>query len=82
MFFESNCKSCGGSGTTTVSMVEFVETVIAGLQINRGYNEAANKIMAIKAIRDLAAQNHLPAGLKQCKDFVEAIQTFESALRE
>lgn len=78
MFFEVPCNSCGGGGRQSVSMVDFVEAAIEGLQMNHG---AANKINAIKAIRQLASDNHLPAGLKACKDFVEALTTFENQLR-
>ncbi len=78
MFFESDCTHCGGSGVKSVSMVDFLNAVIEGLSVN---HEAANKIMAIKAVRQLASDNHLPAGLRDCKDFVEAIQTFERSLR-
>ena len=74
MFFESVCNSCGGNGRQSVSMVEFVEAAIAGLVTE-------NKILAIKNVRQLASDNHLPAGLKECKEFVEAIQTFERQLR-
>ncbi len=79
MHFESVCNSCGGAGRQSVSMVEFVEAAIEGLKSNSG---AANKIMAIKAVRQLASDNHLPAGLRDCKEFVEALQTFEGQLRE
>lgn len=78
MFYESDCNSCHGAGTKSVTMVEFVEQVIAGLRLNHG---AANKINAIRNIRELATYNRLPAGLKECKVFVEAIIDFDKALR-
>ena len=74
MFFESICNSCGGAGRQSVSMIEFVEAAILGLT-------EQNKIMAIKNVRQLASDNHLSAGLRECKEFVEAIQTFERQLR-
>ena len=59
-------------------MVDFLNAVIEGLHSDSG---AANKIMAIKAVRQLASDNQLPAGLRECKAFVDAILAFESSLR-
>lgn len=74
MHFESACNNCGGSGTKTVSMMEFADAAIRELN-------NTSKLHAIKAVRQLATDNNLYAGLKECKEFVDAIQAFESQLR-
>ena len=79
MIFESVCDSCDGVGRQSVSMVDFVEAVIAGLG---GNCLAPNKIQAIKNVRQLAQDNHLQGGLRDSKIFVEALMTFECQLRD
>lgn len=74
MFYESTCNSCHGAGTKTVSMAKFADVAI--LELN-----TQNKLFAIRAVRQLVLDNGLGYGLKDCKEFVEAIMAFDRALR-
>ncbi len=77
-YYESTCNSRHGDGHKRVEMVDFVDAAIIGLNSDSG---AANKIMAIQAVRELSFANGLGSGLKECKLFVEAIIDFDKTLR-
>lgn len=73
-FYGKDCNKCAGSGVTEISMVAFVNAAISGLRTE-------NKICAIRDVRQLASDNGLDSGLRECKAFVDAIQAFDRMLR-